>query len=608
MGTTSVLPEPPTTWHGAAIDQAVLEGKLGRRIRTRAGRTRVETADEILERVATTLSAVEARYGAAASTVRQWEGTFRRLMSENRFWPSGRILNNCGARQGQLASCFVLPLTDDFSDIFATLAVAAGCHRTGGGTGFDLSPLRERGAHIRSAQAAGASGPVSFLHLFDAETTVTMQGGKMRGANLASLSVRHPDIEFFVKAKSSGSILRNFNLSVSIDDEFMRVLADDGTVQLVSPLDGRVVRTIRAADLWQQIAECACQSGDPGVLFLDAVNRANPLVEHLGPIRTTNPCGEQTLYPYEASNLGSINLTTFLRVDGNAEPEFDWNGLEQTVVEAVRLLDNAIDASRYPHRKITNVSKANRRLGLGVMGFADLLVGMGIPYDSEAALDLVDRLGSRIREAAWWASRELAAQRGPFPNWHHTGWSEPARNCAVTTIAPTGTISMVAGCSSGIEPRFAAVWNKDVLTDEGVTYADHELVDEVVKAVGSTWAEAYELVVSRSLDELLPARARARFRYAHDIAPDWHVRVAAQWQRYIDNAVSKTVNLPASAAPADVAEVFRLSWELGSKGCSVYRQGSRSRDLLEPVRVPGSDIPRQSKALMADAAARVTQD
>ncbi|WP_229818533.1 hypothetical protein [Streptomyces chromofuscus] len=564
---------------------------------------RVETTGEILDRVVEALGAVERRFGGDESTVRHWTSRFRSLMEENRFWPSGRVLNNCGTRRPQLASCFVLPLPDDFAEIFGSLAIAAACHRTGGGTGFDLSALREAGAPISSAEAAGASGPVSWLHLFDAETSVTMQGGKMRGANLASLSVRHPDIFAFIDAKAIVGRLSNFNISVAIDDAFMYALAAGESIQLVSPRDGRVVRSVPAGEIWDRLAQNAWRTGDPGVLFVDAINRANPLADHLGPITTTNPCGEQTLYPYEASNLGSVNLAAFARAGG-----IEWAALEETFADATRLLDNAIDASQYPDPRITALAVANRRLGLGVMGFADLLIALGIPYDSQACLDLIDELGARMRRVTWDTSRELAAERGPFPNWKYTGWSEPARNCAVTTIAPTGTISMVAGCSSGIEPRFAAVWNKDVLAKDGINFYDEDLLADLCRRTGMSAEESLDLMKNKPLGELPLAPAeRAKYRYAHDIAPEWHVRVAARWQRHIDNAVSKTVNLPADAPVSDAAEVYRLSWELGCKGTSLYRQGSRGRDLLESrSETETQDGYRQSKALLSAGSAEGT--
>ena len=576
----------------------VLEAKLGRRLPGSAGGSRRETADQILDRVAGTLGDVERRHGAGDAEATAWAGRFRALMADNRFWPSGRILNNCGAVQGQLASCFVLPIDDDFGSVLEALTLAARCHRTGGGTGFDLSGLRERGAAISTAEAAGASGPVSWLDLFDAETSVVMQGGKMRGANLASISVRHPDVLEFIDAKAVVGRLSCFNLSVSVDDRFFAQLDAGEEVELVSPVDGRVVRKLPAAAIWQQIADNAWSTGDPGLLFVDAINRHNVLLDHLGPIRTTNPCGEQTLYPYEASNLGSLNLRTFLSADGAGAPAVDFAALEESVEQAVRLLDNAIDASVYPDPRITAMAHANRRIGLGVMGFADLLVALGVPYDSTECLALVDRLGACIRDSGRRASERLAAERGPFPNWEHSTLATPTRNCAVTTIAPTGTISMVAGCSSGIEPRFAAAWNKDVLTADGIDFVDTDLVADVMRATGVTETEAAVAVSERGAGAL-PADdpARARYRYAYDVSGLWHVRVAAQWQRWIDNAVSKTVNMPRDATAADVGDALRASWEAGCKGVSVYRQGSRERDLLQAVEHAEGRL-AQSKALL----------
>ncbi|WP_052397105.1 adenosylcobalamin-dependent ribonucleoside-diphosphate reductase [Streptomyces sp. NRRL F-5123] len=574
----------------------VLRAKLARRI---GEDRRVETADELLDRVSGTLGEVERRYaGSGDARARHWSGRFRALMEENRFWPSGRILNNTGTRQAQLASCFVLPLADTFDSVFETLKIAAACHRTGGGTGFDLSGLRERGAPISTAEAAGASGPVSWLRLFDAETAVVAAGGKMRGANLGSLSVYHPDVMEFVDAKRTVGRLHNFNISVAVDDDFMRAVETDGTIDLVSPHSGAVTGRVEAARVWQRICENAWRTGDPGLLFTSAINRANPLVGRLGPIRTTNPCGEQTLYPYEASNLGSVNLAAMLR---SGRREVDWDLLAATVGDAVRLLDNAIDASRYPEPRITGMAQSNRRLGLGVMGYADLLVRLGVRYDSEEAMDLVDRLGATVRDAAWAASEELAQERGTYPNWEYSGRRVPARNCAITTIAPTGTISMVAGCSSGIEPRFAPVWNKDVLTADGVAGADEDLLRELAQHAGLSREHALSLLRNKPLAELpLPEGVLDTFRYAHAIPGSWHVRTVARWQRYTDNAVSKTVNLPHGCDAAEVSETFLEAWRLGCKGLSVYREGSRDRDLLTAAYGgPEPEPPRQSRQLLA---------
>ncbi|MGW7074684.1 adenosylcobalamin-dependent ribonucleoside-diphosphate reductase [Streptomyces sp. NPDC054866] len=559
---------------------------------------RVESAEQVLGRVSRTLGEVERQYGGGDKGVERWAERFRALMEENRFWPSGRILNNSGTAQGQLASCFVLPLRDEFDSIFDTLKGAAACHRTGGGTGFDFSPLRERGAPISTAEAAGASGPVSWLRLFDMETTVVAQGGKMRGANLASLSIRHPDIMEFIDAKRTVGRLHNFNISVAVDDAFMRAVDEKREIELVSPLTGRTTRRMSATEIWQRLCENAWRTGDPGLLFVDAINRSNPLLERLGPIHTTNPCGEQTLYPYEASNLGSLNLAAYLLPD---RTDVDWPLLRETVGQAVRLLDNAIDASRYPDPRIREMAHANRRLGLGVMGYADLLIRLGVRYDSEPAMELIDRLGSTIRDAAWTASHELAQERGTFPNWQYTGCQTRTRNCAITTIAPTGTISMVAECSSGIEPRFAPVWNKDVITTDGMVHVDQDLVDDLQRHGGVHRDAAVELLRSKPFNELpLPEHVLAPYRYAHAISGEWHVRIVARWQQYTDNAVSKTVNLQHGCEVEDVSRVFLDAWRLGCKGLSVYREGSRDHDLLSVSRLETEpEPPRQSKQLVA---------
>lgn len=575
------------------MNPVVLEAKLGRRL---PGNGR-ETADQIMDRVSTTLGEIERGHGAGDG----WAAKFRGLMEQNKFWPSGRILNNCGAAQGQLASCFVLPIEDDFGSVLEALTLAARCHRTGGGTGFDLSGMRERGAPIATAEAAGSSGPVSWLDLFDAETSVVMQGGKMRGANLASISVRHPDVLEFIDAKSVVGRLACFNLSVAVDDRFFAQLDAGEDIELVSPASGAVTGTLPAAEIWRRIAENAWTTGDPGLLFPDRINENNVLLEHLGPIRTTNPCGEQTLYPYEASNLGSLNLAAFVSADGT---DVDLGALEEATELAVRLLDDAIDSSVYPDPRITAMARANRRIGLGVMGFADLLVALGVPYDSEHALAVIDRVGGAIRAAGRRATRQLAAERGPFPNWEHSSLTEPTRNCAVTTIAPTGTISMVAGCSSGIEPRFAAAWNKDVLAENGIDFVDADLVADVMAGTGMSQRDAV-VAVSRHGAAALPDESRrARYRYAYDVSGPWHVRVAARWQQWTDNAVSKTVNMPREATAEQVGDVLRASWEARCKGVSVYRQGSREHDLLTTVQDAESKLAQSKALLIATGAAQ----
>lgn len=528
---------------GAPVDTSVIESQLA--LRDRGGAR--ENAEAVIRRVARSLAAAEVAHGVAPSEIRDVEREFQRLMRENRFWPSGRILNNAGSRQRQLASCFVLPLPDDFDGVLDSLRVAARCHRSGGGTGFDFSQLREQGAYIAGSEAAGSSGPLPWLQHLDSQTLVVSSGGKMRGANMAALSIYHPDVEEFIRAKRRIGSLSTCNLSVLIDDAFMQALDRDGAVDLVSPHGRRVRRTLPARELWDQIVDQAWRTGDPGMIFVDAVNRANPLLCALGPITVSNPCGEQLMYPYESSNLGSINLCMF----GSHRNGVAWDELADTVQSAVRLLDNAIDACVYPDERVARQARDNRRLGLGVMGYADLLVQMRLPYDSEEALGLASRIAQFIQEKAWEASRRLAKTRGVFPNYARSSLNRRVRNCAVTSIAPTGTISMVAGCSSGIEPRFAAAYRKDVIDEDGVAHVDAELVALAQACLAISADEAVRLLRSMPLDEIgLPADRIAPFRYSHDIDPIHHVRTAAVWQRYVDNGVSKTINLPKEAEPS----------------------------------------------------------
>lgn len=571
----------------------VLQLKLCRRLAD----GRIESAEALVHRVATTLAEAECAYGATATETRAVAGQFERLMLDNVFWPSGRVLHGAGGRQPQLASCFVLPARDDFDAMLDTVVTAARCHRGGGGTGFDFSAIRERGAEISTSEAGSAAGPVAWIRLIDAETTTVMQGGKMRGANLASLVPTHPDIFEFIDAKSSPGSLPNFNTSVAVSDEMMEALLNDEPITLISPRSGAAVGRVAGSEIWRALTENAWRTGDPGLLFIDVINRANTLRRSLGPIRTTNPCGEQTLFEFEASNLGSINLAALVEPGGGIR----WDELADVVALAVRLLDNVIDACIYPDPRITAMARANRRIGLGVMGFADLLIALGVPYDSTEALAIADRLGEEIARAAAAATEALATERGVFPNFSLSDATRPARHCAVTSIAPTGTISMVAGCSSGIEPRFAPVYRKNVLHADGVVSVDADLLAAVASHRGLDEAAATQLIAAVPVDNLgLPADVARVFRYAHDVPASAHVAMAATWQRWIDNGISKTVNLPASATPSDVETAYADAWRLGCKGVSVYREGSRIEDLLAATRGELAPVLIQSKLIAAD--------
>lgn len=521
------------------MDSALLSSLLG----LRTGRS-VETADQVLERVSSTLAAVGEQWEPHSG--RASVESFATLMAENKFWPSGRILNGAGSLSGNLSSCYVLDIPDTLDGALDAVRVAALCQKAGGGTGFDLTSVRAEGAPIQSSQARGASGPVSWLPVMDSTTRMVMAGGKMRGANMATLDIRHPDVLAFVRAKDGRlASLATFSLSVCIDDGAMTQIEDGSSPQL--------------NEVWSAIVDMIWQHGDPGILFTDAINRSNPLLAAVGPIRTTNPCGEQPMYPNESTPLGSLNLAAFV-TDG----EFDMVAFEEAVKVAVVMLDNAIEVSNYPTEAIARTSRNYRRLGLGVMGFADALISLGLPYDSPAGLRFIDRVGGRLEQVAHQASAELACVRGRYPHASlAVGEASRWRHCAVTAIAPTGTISMIAQCSPGIEPRYAAAWRKDVVQPGGILYVD--------SAEGDT------------------DPATSAIRYAHDISPVWHVQVAARWQNYIDNGVSKTVNVSENATRESIEEALLSAWHQGAKGITVYRDGSREKELLSAVDVTHDD-------------------
>lgn len=537
----------------------------------------IETIDQIIERVVTSIAEVEQDY-SSQQKICETASLFREIIERNLFWPSGRILNNAGSRQNQLASCFVLPLADDFNSIFETLALAAHCHRTGGGTGFDLSNIREEGAEIASSEAAGAPSPITWLRLFDAETLAVMSGGKMRGANIAALSVYHPDIMAFVGAKAIQGSLSTFNLSVRVDDRFMTAVQDGGYIALTSPYSRKCVREIPAREIWDAIVYHSWSSGDPGIIFTDEVNRTNVLRSSFGPILCPNPCGEQLMYPFESSILGSLNLASFYDPHCN---DVDWELLRFVIHLAVRMLDDAIDLCTYPDTRISTISHANRRIGVGVMGYADLLVNLNLCYDSAPAFALSEKLASFIQNTAWDASAKLAQERGVFPNFQYSCLETPVRNCAVTAIAPTGTISMLAECSSGIEPRFSPLFVKDVVERGGVQYLDKQLSHYLEESHHLTKEDFISEMAAGWESVRCKFRVPERFCYAFDVTVQGHVSTAAAWQRFTDNGISKTVNLKANASLFDVETAFHEAWRRGCKGITVYRQGSQITDVLK---------------------------
>jgi len=538
--------------------------------------TVVESPDEMFWRVARTVAAADAAYdGGDAESAAQ---IFFDMMHRLEFLPNSPTLMNAGRDFQQLSACFVLPVEDALDAIFETVKNMALIHKSGGGTGFSFSHIRPRGDRVRSTQGV-ASGPVSFMRVFDAATDAVKQGGMRRGANMGVLRVDHPDILEFIDSKSSRTELQNFNISVAITDAFMEAAKAGVDYALIHPRTGAPRGHLNAREVLGRICRRAWEGGDPGLLFLDTINRANP-TPALGAIECTNPCGEQPLLPFEACNLGSINLARMALTQGG-RIVVNYPHLARTVHSAVHFLDNVIDANEYPLPQIGAVTRGNRKIGLGVMGWADLLMKLGIPYGSAQALTLADRLMGFIRRVGHRASAELARKRGTFPN--SPRWAAPMRNATVTTVAPTGSLSIIAGCSSGIEPLYALSFSRsNILAGQELEEVHRGLLEDLSRRGLTTPAilEKISKTGSAGTIEELPSELRARYATALEIGPQWHVRTQAAFQAHSDNAVSKTVNLPFQATIGDVEEIFNLAFGLGCKGITVYRDRCRDAQVL----------------------------
>ena len=548
-----------------------------------------ETPRDLFWRVASAIAAEEGKYERSSREPEALARDFYDLMTGWKFLPNSPTLMNAGSDLGQLSACFVLPVGDSIEEIFDAVKYAAMIHKSGGGTGFSFSRLRPKESRVGSTGGV-ASGPVSFLRIFNTATEQIKQGGTRRGANMGILRVDHPDILDFIRAKEKEGEFNNFNLSVGLTEAFMQAVEKDEHYDLRAPNTGEVVDRLRARDVFDLLVKKAWQSGDPGIVFLDRINRDNPTPDQ-GEIESTNPCGEQPLLPFEACNLGSINLACFYLPGHNddADPArdgIDWAELRRVVHLSVRFLDNVIDASLFPLPRIAETVRKNRKIGLGVMGFADLLFELGVPYNSREGIALAERVMGFVQEEGHKASAELAKERGPFPAYPASTYAKakkgPYRNATVTTIAPTGTLSIIAGCSSGVEPLFALCFTRNILDGERLVEVN-PYFEAALAATGLASHELMDSVVAKgSIQDMdfLPAKLRKVFVTAMDIEPVWHLRMQAAFQRHTDNAVSKTVNLSNTATEQDIFDIYWLAYKEGCKGVTVYRDGCKSIQVL----------------------------
>ena len=544
----------------------------------------LEKPVDMFIRVAGNIASAEKKYGKTDEEVKEIEKQFFDIMIDLDFLPNSPTLMNAGKELQQLAACFVLPIGDSMNAIFEALKETALIQKSGGGVGYSFSNIRPKNDVVLSTKGV-SSGPISFMTVFNAATDTIKQGGTRRGANMGILRVDHPDILDFITSKENNEKLTNFNISVGVTEKFMKAVENDDEYEIINPRTKEVVDRYRAKEVFGKIVEHAWKNGDPGIIFLDRLNKDNP-TPNLGQIESTNPCGEQPLLPYEACNLGSINLAHMVKEEEGIKT-VDYDRLRSVTYTAVRFLDDVIDMSRYPIEKISKMVHGNRKIGLGVMGYADLIIILGIPYDSEEALELAQKIMSFIQDESKNASRELAKEKGVFPNFKGSVYDSPdgyeIRNATTTTIAPTGTLSIIADCSSGVEPIFALSFVKNVMDDDRLVEVN-DYFEELANKEGFYSKELMEKIAEKgNLKDIeeVPSRYRRVFVTAHEISPVWHVRTQASFQKFVDNAVSKTVNFSNDATVQDVENVYMLAYRLGCKGITIFRDKSRGTQVLE---------------------------
>lgn len=549
----------------------------------------IETVEGMFRRVASAIASADRLHDSSAD-VKETEEVFFNMMNELDFLPNSPTLMNAGRDLGQLSACFVLPVEDSMDSIFEAIKQAALIHKSGGGTGFSFSRIRQEGSTVNSTGGV-ASGPISFMKVFNMATEAIKQGGSRRGANMGILRIDHPDILAFIDCKADNNVINNFNISVGLTEKFMEAVEKGENYDLTDPHTKKAVKQLNARVVFNKIVDAAWRNGEPGIIFLDRLNKDN-IVPGQGEIEATNPCGEQPLLPHESCNLGSVNLTRMIKKQGG-RAEFDWDKLERTVKNAVHFLDNVIDVNKYPLDQIEETTKQTRKIGLGVMGWADALLMMKIPYNTDEAVRLGEKVMSFITEKGREESQRLAEERGTFPLFEESilPSDRPQRNGTITTIAPTGTLSIIAGCSSGVEPVFAYVFIRNIMDGTELFEVNPVLKEELESRGLYSEALMRRIAEEGAVSHIkeLPEDIRRVFVSTHDISPEYHVRMQAAFQKATDNAVSKTVNFSNDATREDVAEVYTLAFRLGCKGVTIYRDGSRDEQVLNIGRVNRSE-------------------